>query len=128
MAAVATIVQGTFPGWQNDPDDSGFEHDVRAVPNKASMLVSIAAVALSAALTFISILWQHTAAVAAATTAQAFGNSNIGSRVGVTAIALGWISFALLVVSLLTLNDVKRWISHINWGTGDDEGSDRGSD
>lgn len=122
------MVQGTFPGWHTEIDERGSDFDVMPFPRKASVQVSIAAVALSAALTFISILWQHTAAIAATTTAQAFGNGNIGSKVGMTAIALGWISSVLLMVSLMTTVALKRRLSLTCELVDAAQGSDRGRD
>jgi len=51
----------------------------------------------------VSVLWQHTASVAAAQIAQDLGNGSIKSGVGTAAMVLGWFSFALLVVVTIGL-------------------------
>jgi hypothetical protein len=52
----------------------------------------------------VSVLWQHTASVAAATIAQDLGNGSIISGVGTSAMVLGWFSFVLLII--VTINMV----------------------
>ena len=54
----------------------------------------------------VSIMWQHTAAVAASTIVQDLGNGSVRSGVGVTAMILGWFGFGLLVVVTLATEDV----------------------
>jgi len=51
----------------------------------------------------VSVLWQHTASVAASVIAQDFGNGSVLSGVGTTAMVLGWFSFALLIVVTIGL-------------------------
>lgn len=51
----------------------------------------------------VSVLWQHTASVAAATIAQDLGNGSVKSGVGTTAMILGWFSFALLIIVTIGL-------------------------
>jgi hypothetical protein len=51
----------------------------------------------------VSVLWQHTASVAAAQIARDFGNGSVNSGVGATAMILGWFGFALLVIVTIGL-------------------------
>jgi len=51
----------------------------------------------------VSVLWQHTASVAAAQIARDFGNGSVMSGVGSTAMILGWFGFALLVIVTIGL-------------------------
>ena len=44
-------------------------------------------------------LWQHTASVAAASTAQDMAYGTVRSEVGFNAMALGWAGLALLIIS-----------------------------
>jgi hypothetical protein len=46
----------------------------------------------------VSVLWQHTASVAASTIAQDMGNGSVKSGVGASAMVLGWFGFVLLVI------------------------------
>jgi len=50
---------------------------------------------------FVSSLWQHTAAVAAATTAQHMTYGTMKSNVGGAAMVLGWVSLVLYAISLV---------------------------
>lgn len=49
----------------------------------------------------ISLLWQHTAAVAAATAAQNFAYGFVNSEVGAAAMGLGWASLGSNLISLM---------------------------
>lgn len=51
----------------------------------------------------VSVLWQHTASVAASQITKDFGNGSVKSGVGVTAMVLGWFGFGLLVVVTIGL-------------------------
>ena len=46
----------------------------------------------------VSVLWQHTASVAASTITKDIGNGSVKSGVGTTAMILGWFGFALFVI------------------------------
>ena len=63
----------------------------------------------------VSVLWQHTASVAASTIAQDLGNGSVRSGVGTSAMVLGWFGFALfiivtigLLVMILSINIVAQ--------------------
>lgn len=51
----------------------------------------------------VSVLWQHTASVAASTIAQDLGNGSVISGVGTSAMVLGWFSFAFLIIVTIGL-------------------------
>ena len=53
---------------------------------------------MSAVFVLVSVLWQHTASVAASTIAQDMANGSVKSGVGASAMVLGWFGFGLLVV------------------------------
>ncbi len=46
----------------------------------------------------VSVLWQHTASVAASIIAQDMANGNVLSGVGSSAMVMGWFSFTLLII------------------------------
>ena len=48
-------------------------------------------------------VWQHTASVAVATTIQDIGYGTINSKVGASAMALGWVGLGCLAISALGL-------------------------
>ncbi len=65
----------------------------------------------------VSVLWQHTASVAASVIAQDFANGVVKSGVGTSAMVLGWFSFALLIivtigliVTILTISVVHQLV------------------
>lgn len=51
----------------------------------------------------MSVLWQHTASVAASIIAQDLGNGSVISGVGTTAMVLGWFGFSLLIIVTIGL-------------------------
>lgn len=51
----------------------------------------------------VSVLWQHTASVAASTMVQGLANGSLKSGVGSSAMVLGWFGFGLLVVVTIGL-------------------------
>lgn len=48
-------------------------------------------------------MWQHTASVAAATTAQDLGYGTVRSEVGAASMALGWLGLTFLAISAIGL-------------------------
>ena len=51
----------------------------------------------------VSVLWQHTASVAASTIAADFGNGSVGSGIGTAAMVLGWFGFVLFIIVTIGL-------------------------
>lgn len=51
----------------------------------------------------VSVLWQHTASVAASQVAHTFAIGSVKSGVGVAAMVLGWLGFALLILVTIGL-------------------------
>lgn len=68
----------------------------------------------------VSVLWQHTASVAASTIAQDLGNGSVHSGVGATAMILGWFGFALLIIVTIGLLVMIISISMFDKLTDDD--------
>ena len=103
LAFIAICLLLTFPGWHQEVDDNGSEHEVKPFPSRPVSLIALAASTLGAMLALVSMIWQHTASVAAATTAQNLGYGTVKSAVGVTALVLGWIAFAFLALTAIGL-------------------------
>jgi hypothetical protein len=51
----------------------------------------------------VSVLWQHTASVAASIIAQDLGNGSVLAGVGTSAMVMGWFSFTLLIIVTIGL-------------------------
>lgn len=58
---------------------------------------------MSSIFVLVSVLWQHTASVAASIIAQDLANGSVRSGVGTSAMVMGWFSFALLIVVTIGL-------------------------
>ena len=93
----------TFPGWHEEVDDNGSERDVKPFPNRSLSQLACGLSAVTAFLALISSLWQHTAAVAAATTAENMGYGFVRSSVGGAAMGLGWAAFTTLILPFVGL-------------------------
>ena len=100
---VVLCLLATFPGWHQEIDEDGSEKDVRRFPNRFLSKLACGLSAVTAFLALISSLWQHTAAVAAATTAENMGYGFVKSTVGGAAMGLGWAAFTTLVLPFVGL-------------------------
>ena len=103
LAFVCFILLATFPGWHEEIDESGSERSVKPFPSRPVSQVALALIFVSSIFVLVSVLWQHTASVAASTIAQDLGNGSVRSGVGTTAMILGWFGFALLIVVTIGL-------------------------
>ncbi|KAK9479617.1 Ca2+ regulator and membrane fusion protein Fig1-domain-containing protein [Lipomyces japonicus] len=80
--------------------------------------VSIGLCFVSVVLVLISVLWQHTASVAASTVVTNLGEGTLFTGVGLTSMVLGWMSFGLLTVSLMGIYLFVRINSVISHNVG----------
>jgi hypothetical protein len=65
--------------------------------------VALALIFIASIFILVSVLWQHTASVAASQVAQDFGNGSVKSGVGTGTMVLGWFSFALFIIVTTSL-------------------------
>lgn len=104
FAFVTFILLATFPGWHEEPDPrTGSEVDVKPFPSRPVSQAALALIFIASIFVLVSVLWQHTASVAAAQIAQDLGNGSVKSGVGTTAMVLGWFGFGLFVVVTIGL-------------------------
>ncbi|EGP83565.1 unnamed protein product [Zymoseptoria tritici ST99CH_1E4] len=93
------LLLATFPGWHEEHDArTGSDIDIKPFPSRPVSQVALALIFISSIFVLVSVLWQHTASVAAAQVAQDFGNGSVKSGVGTAAMVLGWFGFALLII------------------------------
>lgn len=117
LAFICFLLLATFPGWHEETDERGGEHDVKNFPSRPVSQVALALIFVSSVFVLVSVLWQHTASVAASTIAQDLGNGSVKSGVGTTAMILGWFGFTLLIivtigllVMILSINMLNRLV------------------
>jgi hypothetical protein len=104
LAFICLILLATFPGWHVAEDRlTGSQIDVKPFPSRPVCQVALALVFVAAIFVLVSVLWQHTASVAAASVTEDFGNGSVKSGVGTTAMILGWFGFALLIIVVIGL-------------------------
>ncbi|KKK24307.1 hypothetical protein P175DRAFT_0535807 [Aspergillus ochraceoroseus IBT 24754] len=97
------ILLATFPGWHEHLDPEGSEVEIKAFPSRPVSQVALALIFVASVFVLVSVLWQHTASVAASTIAQDLGNGSVKSGVGTSAMVLGWFAFALMVIVTIGL-------------------------
>ena len=103
FAFVCFILLATFPGWHEEIDDRGSEHDVKPFPSRPVSQVALALIFVASVFVLVSVLWQHTASVAASTIAADLGNGSVQSGVGTAAMVLGWFGFVLFIIVTIGL-------------------------
>ncbi|KAI9820852.1 MAG: hypothetical protein M1832_003485 [Thelocarpon impressellum] len=103
LAFICLLLLATFPGWHDEVDDHGEIEEKKPFPSRPVSQVALAIIFVSSIFVLVSVLWQHTASVAAATIAQDLGNGSVKSGVGTTAMILGWFGFALLIIVTIGL-------------------------
>ncbi|KAF2239447.1 membrane fusion mating protein FIG1 [Viridothelium virens] len=104
LAFVCFILLATFPGWHEETDArTGSDVDIKPFPSRFVSQIALALIFISSVFVLVSVLWQHTASVAASQVAQDLGNGSVKSGVGTSAMVLGWFGFGLLVVVTIGL-------------------------
>lgn len=103
FAFICFVILATFPGWHEEIDERGSERDVKPFPSRPVSQVALALIFVASVFVLVSVLWQHTASVAASTIAKDLGNGSVMSGVGATAMILGWFAFALFIIVTIGL-------------------------
>ena len=107
LAFVCLVLLLSFPGWHTvvntEANPEGSEADVKPFLSRAVALISLSIISISSIFSFISILWQHIASAVAATTTQSLSYGSVKGQVGASAMVLGWVSVALIMVVTVAL-------------------------
>ncbi|CAG8972614.1 hypothetical protein HYALB_00005383 [Hymenoscyphus albidus] len=103
FAFICLLLLATFPGWHEEEDTHGSDREVKPFPSRPVSQIALAIIFIASIFVLVSVLWQHTASVAASIIAQDLGNGSVRSGVGTTAMVLGWFGFALLIVVTIGL-------------------------
>lgn len=104
LAFFTFILLATFPGWHQERDGmTGSDVDIKPFPSRPVSQVALALIFISSIFVLVSVLWQHTASVAASTIVQDLGNGSVKSGVGTSAMVLGWFGFVLLIIVTIGL-------------------------
>ncbi|KAL2176603.1 Ca2+ regulator and membrane fusion protein Fig1-domain-containing protein [Thermothelomyces heterothallicus CBS 202.75] len=103
FAFICLLLLATFPGWHEEEDSEGSEREVKPFPSRPVSQVALAIIFISSIFVLVSVLWQHTASVAASIIAQDLANGSVLSGVGTSAMVMGWFSFTLLIIVTIGL-------------------------
>ena len=113
LAFACFILLATFPGWHEEIDEHGSDRDVKPFPSRPVSQIALALIFVASVFVLVSVLWQHTASVAASTIAQDLGNGSVKSGVGTAAMILGWFGFALLII--VTIGESRAHSDFFPW-------------
>jgi hypothetical protein len=98
------LLLATFPGWHEEHDAAtGSDVDVKPFPSRPVSQVACSCAFVAAMLSLISILWQHVGAVGAAAMAESANYGNVKAVIGAGAMAMGWITFTLIMLVFIGL-------------------------
>ena len=104
LAFFCFVLLLTFPGWHiQEAEDPEEEAEVKPIPSRPVSQVALALIFVSSVFILVSVLWQHTASVAASSIAQDLGNGRVKSGVGSSAMVLGWFGFVFFIVVMIGL-------------------------
>ncbi|KAI1088574.1 membrane fusion mating protein FIG1 [Rostrohypoxylon terebratum] len=103
FAFVCFLLLATFPGWHEEEDSEGSDREIKPFPSRPVSQVALAIIFIASIFVLVSVLWQHTASVAASIIAQDFGNGSVLSGIGTSAMVMGWFSFTLLIIVTIGL-------------------------
>ncbi|KAH7029148.1 Ca2+ regulator and membrane fusion protein Fig1-domain-containing protein [Microdochium trichocladiopsis] len=103
FAFICFLLLATFPGWHEEEDSEGSEREVKPFPSRPVSQIALAIIFIASIFILVSVLWQHTASVAASIIAQDFGNGSVMSGIGSSAMVLGWFSFTLFIIVTIGL-------------------------
>lgn len=94
----------TFPGWHEETgSDTDSIRAVRPFPSRPVSQVALALGFFASVLTLVSVVWQHSAAVAFSIAVEGFGDGSTKSTVGTLSTALAWAAFSLVTLAILGL-------------------------
>ena len=120
LAAIASVLILTFPGWYEEVDDQGSERDVKPFPRRSLLSLAVACTFVAAVLGVISSLWQHIASVAVTSTFQNFASTSVSCEVGLVATALGWTAAGILMIPPIFMYCLRSSIRLLDKLTDDD--------
>ncbi|KAH6652993.1 Ca2+ regulator and membrane fusion protein Fig1-domain-containing protein [Truncatella angustata] len=103
FAFICFLLLATFPGWHEEEDSEGSEREIKPFPSRPVSQIALAIIFIASIFVLVSVLWQHTASVAASIIAQDFGNGSVLAGVGTSAMVMGWFSFTLLIIVTIGL-------------------------
>ncbi|XXH01714.1 hypothetical protein Hte_008075 [Hypoxylon texense] len=103
FAFVCFLLLATFPGWHEEEDSEGSDREIKPFPSRPVSQIALAIIFIASIFVLVSVLWQHTASVAASIIAQDFGNGSVLSGIGTSAMVMGWFSFTLLIIVTIGL-------------------------
>lgn len=99
LTGLAFAGLATFPGWHEERDArTGSDIDIKPFPSRPVSQAVMALLFIASIFLLVSALWQHVAAVSAATNISTLSQRRLIVKVGAAAVALVWLSLAMVLV------------------------------
>jgi len=115
LVFICFLLLGTFPGWHQETDESGSEVEVKPFPSRRVSHAAAMTLVPGLMLAFISVLWQHINASAAASMVETFSYGGVSGHVGPAAMVLAWVAIFLisfvaigLIVMIISIRLIKQ--------------------
>lgn len=99
LPTAAILLLSTFPGWHSEYSETGSEAEAKPFPSRLVSHLVAACLVVSTIFSGISVLWQHIAAVAVATSTTTLIGGAVKSHVGTASMVLAWAATFLLAIS-----------------------------
>lgn len=102
VASVSTaVILSTFPGWHEEEDSEGSEHEVKSFPSRIASYTALVLNTGGALFGLASAFWQHIGGAGASTLTRLSTYDAVVAQVGPVCMALGWLAAALVSISSL---------------------------
>ena len=119
LSTAAILLLSNILGWHPEYSETGSEAEAKPFPSRLAHLEA-ACLVVSTIFSGISVLWQHIAAVAVATSTTTLIGGAVKSHVGTASMALAWAATFLLAISTLGVLTVIASIALLDKLTDDD--------
>lgn len=98
FAAISICFLLNFPGWHEEVDENAPDGPIPPLPTRWASYFAFATSTLASLFSLVSVLWQHLASVAVATTAEGMAYGTLKGHIGLNAMILGWVGVAAFVL------------------------------
>ncbi|KAJ8064150.1 hypothetical protein OCU04_006504 [Sclerotinia nivalis] len=116
FALITITILSFIPSWKTEKDsDTGSEREVKPFPSRKISNTVCAASGSAAIFAFVSVLWQHLAAVSALKIIENMSYGGLMGKVGTNSMVVGWLGVLMLwlafmgcLLMVLSLRKVRR--------------------
>lgn len=104
LLLVFVCLLNTFPRWHKASRENGGTTDIRPFPTRLVAQLALFLGFVASVLSLVSVVWQHSAAVAFSVAVEGLGDGIIRSRIGTLSAILSWTAVSLTALVTLSLS------------------------